>query len=231
MDKKIIEQEKLYLENTIKEIDSIREIDMKKIKSNENSIAKFKNYFAENYYDIKTDSDELAEVNLQIENLEQQNLSLEKEDRRLLKQRKNPYFGRFDFKTAQDTAPKPYYIGLGLVQNGENENLVYDWRADICSLYYDDVSGKASYLCPEGEIKGELSLKRQFKIEKGAIKYFIDNQMVIDDDILMEQLSKNATSKMHDIVSTIQKEQNILIRADDFENTIVQGVAGSGKHQ
>lgn len=229
MDKKIIEQEKLYLENTIKEIDSIREIDRKKIKSNENSIAKFKNYFAENYYDIKTDSDELAEVNLQIENLEQQNLSLEKEDRRLLKQRKNPYFGRFDFKTAQDTAPKPYYIGLGLVQNGENENLVYDWRADICSLYYDDVSGKASYLCPEGEIKGELSLKRQFKIEKGAIKYFIDNQMVIDDDILMEQLSKNATSKMHDIVSTIQKEQNILIRADDFENTIVQGVAGSGK--
>ena len=74
-----------------------------------------------------------------------------------------------------------------------------------------------------------MSLKRQFKIENGTLKYYFDSNLVIDDNILMEELSKNSTTKMHDIVSTIQKEQNVLIRSNDLHNLIVQGVAGSGK--
>ena len=115
------------------------------------------------------------------------------------------------------------------MQDSENKNLVYDWRSDICSLYYEDKLGKNSYTCPDGKIDGDVSLKRQYKIEDGKLNYYIDSNMIIDDDILMEQLSKNASSKMHEIASTIQKEQNILIRNEKFENTIVQGVAGSGK--
>lgn len=236
MDKKTFEFERSYLESVSSEIDKLKARDSRKIKQNEESIQSFKKYFADNYYDIRhgngkefVGEDEFANVNITIENFEQQNSSLKTELSRLSKQKKNPYFGRFDFKSKEESKSSPYYIGLGLIQNNEKQNLVYDWRADICSLYYDDKIGATSYKCLDGEISGEVELKRQYKIENGKLKYYIDSNMVIDDEILMEQLSQNATSKMHEIVSTIQKEQNVLIRADDFENTIVQGVAGSGK--
>lgn len=231
MDKKTLETERIYLENVNKEIDNLKATNSKKLKKNASEIENFKKYFAENYYDIQAGAgtDEFANINLSIENLETQNTNLTRENARLTKQKKNPYFGRFDFQEKTEKSPSEYYIGLGLVQNKEKQNLVYDWRADICSLYYDDKVGKTSYTCPDGEISGQVSLKRQYKIENGKLKYYIDSHMVIDDEILMEQLSQNSSNKMHDIVSTIQKEQNTLIRDENFENTIVQGVAGSGK--
>lgn len=229
MDKKTLEEEKSYLLNVQNEIDRTKADNQKLYKQNLKTISNFKKYFVDNYYDIKVDGDELAEINLQIENFEQQNNNIQKLVSRLTKQKKNPYFGRFDFKTADDDQARQYYIGLGFLQDSENKNLVYDWRSDICSLYYEDKLGKNSYTCQDGKIDGDVSLKRQYKIEDGKLNYYIDSNMVIDDDILMEQLSKNASSKMHEIASTIQKEQNILIRNEKFENTIVQGVAGSGK--
>ena len=226
MKKEIKEQEKEYLEKVLEQISHTTADNQTLIKENKNKIKKSKTFFAENFYDFE--NDDLANINIQIESLEKQNDNLEKETKRLTKQKQSPYFGRFDFKASDESEADKYYIGLGLIQDG-NKNLVYDWRADICSLYYDDNFGKVAYSCSDGEIEGEISLKRQYKIEKGNLQYFIDSNMIIDDEILMEQLSKNATSKMHDIVSTIQKEQNVLIRADDFQNKIVQGVAGSGK--
>ncbi len=228
MDKKILEKEKGYLKLVFDKIDILKAKNSKLIKSNQEKIRQQKNYFAENFYEINNGNDELADVNLQIENLENQNDLFSKEIKRLTKQSTNPYFGRFDFKEKSQTQEKPYYVGLGIVQDND-DILVHDWRADICSLYYDDHIGKNSYSCQEGNIEGAVTLKRQFKIENKALSYYIDSNLVIDDDILMETLSKNASSKMHEIVSTIQKEQNVLIRAEDFENTIVQGVAGSGK--
>lgn len=229
MEETILEDERKYLKNVLKTIDSTTVKNSKKIKENTNEIQKQKSYFSQHYYDIKKDGDEIAEVNIEIENLEHQNEILKKNNERLKKQKKHAYFGRFDFKEDGQKISQPFYIGLGGIQTPEQNNLVYDWRADICSLYYDDKFGKTSYKCGDGEISGQLNLKRQYKIENDNLQYYIDNKLVIDDDILMEQLSKNATSKMHEIVSTIQKEQNTLIRSDDFSNTIVQGVAGSGK--
>lgn len=229
MNKNTLENEKQYLCEVQKEIERLKVENNKKYKLNLATIENFKKYFAENYYEIKKDGDELSEINVQIENFEQQNNDIKKILSRFVKQKKNPYFGRFDFKADGDDETKKYYIGLGLLQNAEKENLVYDWRSDICSLYYEDKLGKNYYLCPDGKINGNIDLKRQYKIENGELKYYIDSNMVIDDDILMEQLSQNASSKMHEIASTIQKEQNILIRNEKFENTIVQGVAGSGK--
>ncbi|MGN1201212.1 MAG: HelD family protein [Candidatus Caccovivens sp.] len=229
MDKKILFEEKQYLETVENKIKQLKDSSHKKIKSNNDSIANLKKYFTNYFYEIKTGADELADINTSIEHFEQSNLNLKNDIERLNKQMSIPYFGRFDFKSTEDNSPKNYYIGLGLIQDEDKNNFVYDWRADICSLYYDDKIGKTSYECPDGQIKGEVSLKRQYKIENGELSYYIDSTMIIDDDILMEQLSKNSTSKMHEIVSTIQKEQNVLIRADDFSNTIVQGVAGSGK--
>lgn len=235
MNKKILAQEKEYLETVKEKIDFLKEDDKKRIKNNEKSISTLKKVFSDSFYDLHTgdskefgNEDEFATINAQIEHLEIQKEALNKEISRLSKQKSNPYFGRFDFQSANEKTPQKYYIGVGLIQNNDI-NYVYDWRADICSLYYEDQFGQTSYACPDGEIKGNLSLKRQYKIENGNLNYYIDSNMIIDDEILMEQLSKNATSKMHDIVSTIQKEQNSLIRSEDFKNIIVQGVAGSGK--
>ncbi len=226
MDKEVLEQEKKVLESVLKVIDKKHSLNLRNIERNKEEIQKAKKYFTTYYYEVT--KDELANVNQQIENIEQQNILLSKNNERLAKQKKNAYFGRFDFKENGQENAQPFYIGLGAIQD-DNQNLVYDWRADICSLYYDDTLGKTSYSCQDGVVEGDLKLKRQFKIENGELSYYIDSKMLIDDDILMEQLSQNATSKMHEIASTIQKEQNVLIRSDDFSNTIVQGVAGSGK--
>lgn len=229
MEKKVLQEEKEYLKKVESEIETLQTASVDGIKENKQEIERQKKYFASIFYD-GDNSDELANINIQIENLEQNNDRLEKLSNRLKKQKKNPYFGRFDFKAENEKEFKPYYIGIGHIQNNEeNKFYVYDWRADISSLYYDDVKGKVSYTCPTGDISGNLSLKRQYKIENGVLKYYIDSSLVIDDNILMEELSKNSTAKMHDIVSTIQKEQNVLIRSNDLRNLIVQGVAGSGK--
>lgn len=229
MNNKILEKEKKYLSAVQKNIDENYEKSQITYIGNLKQIQNYKKYFAENFYEINKDGGEIAEINVQIESLEQNNLTLTKLANRLKKQKKAPFFGKFEFKADGEREPKSYYIGIGHLQNSEHVNMVYDWRADISSLYYDDVLGRTSYTCPEGEIKGELSLKRQFKIEQGVMKYYIDSNLVIDDNILMEELSKNSSAKMHDIVSTIQKEQNTLIRENELKNVIVQGVAGSGK--
>ena len=238
MDKKTLEIEKDYLESTEKQIDASKAVFSKKIKDNTKSIADLKQYFADNYYDIRTGrgkefagEDEFANINITIEGFEKQNDDLSIKIAQLTRQKKTPYFGRFDFKADDEEKTNTFYIGLGSIRDNENKNIVYDWRADVCTLYYDNKFGKTYYLTNDEETKinGQLSLKRQYKIENGVLKYYFDSNMVIDDDILMEQLSKNTTSKMHEIVSTIQQEQNVLIRDTNFENIIVQGVAGSGK--
>ena len=136
------------------------------------------------------------------------------------------YFGRIDFKLPDETIN--VYIGLyGL--NNENENYIFDWRAPISSLFYDYTMGKASYEAPMGMVVGEITLRRQYKIEKGKLKRIVENDINIDDEVLQEVLSSHSTDKMKNIVTTIQKEQNQIIRNTKDKYLIVQGIAGSGK--
>ena len=107
--------------------------------------------------------------------------------------------------------------------------LVYDWRAPICSLFYDFETGPAFYLCPAGRISGQLTLKRQYRIEGGRLIYFFDSSLAIGDEILQEILASNAAAKLRNIVSTIQKEQNAAIRNETSRLLAIQGAAGSGK--
>ncbi len=140
-----------------------------------------------------------------------------------------PYFARVDFKEEEEEI-ESIYIGLStLFKEDTQDIMVYDWRAPISSIYYDYELGKASYLCENGKIEGDISLKRQFKILNSKLKYMFDSNIKIDDEILQEILSKNSDTKMKSIVTTIQKEQNKVIRDDKNQLLIVQGAAGSGK--
>src|SRR5665647_1750872 len=106
---------------------------------------------------------------------------------------------------------------------------VYDWRAPISSIFYRYELGKAMYDTPIGICHGDVSLKRQYQIRNSKLKYFFDCSVRITDEILQEVLSHNTSAKMKNIIETIQKEQDVIIRDKDHELLIVQGVAGSGK--
>ena len=140
---------------------------------------------------------------------------------------KSPYFGRIDFK--EKTRKTKVYVGLSSVSDEEYNNYVYDWRAPISSLYYDYETGKAKYTSPDGIVEGFIDLKRQYKIENSKLKYAFDSTVSIQDEMLKDALSNNTSEKMKDIVTTIQKEQNEVIRNTKFDNLIVEGAAGSGK--
>ncbi len=141
----------------------------------------------------------------------------------------SPYFARFDFKEDGEDVEK-VYIGYHNAMNDDTyEVLVYDWRTPIASLFYNHEVGPASYKAPCGEIEGEVLLKRQYEIEKGKLKFFFDSSIAITDDMLRQTLGQNTSQKMQNIVETIQKEQNKIIRDEENDVLIVQGAAGSGK--
>lgn len=141
----------------------------------------------------------------------------------------SPYFGRIDFLEKGDKKAEKCYIGISNLIDDNYDILIYDWRAPVSSMFYDWEIGEASYECPEGIINGKLILKRQYKISDGKIKYMFDSNLTIDDEVLQDILSKSTDSKMNTIVTTIQREQNRVIRNEEYKNLIVQGPAGSGK--
>lgn len=141
----------------------------------------------------------------------------------------SPYFARMDFIEKGEEKAGKCYIGISNLINDDFDFLVYDWRAPISSMFYDYEIGEAEFKCPEGTVKGNLTLKRQYKINNGKIDYMFDSNLKIDDEVLQDILSKSTDSKMKTIVTTIQREQNKVIRNEEYKNLIVQGPAGSGK--
>lgn len=139
-----------------------------------------------------------------------------------------PYFARIDFDN-ENGVEDICYIGKVGVSNYDNEIVVVDWRAPISSLYYDSIIGKTSYKVNGDSINGNLKLKRQYNIENKQLIGFFDVDTVSNDDLLKPYLSINADARTKNIVATIQKEQNDIIRSDFSKNLIIQGVAGSGK--
>ncbi|MEC0142339.1 RNA polymerase recycling motor HelD, partial [Paenibacillus alginolyticus] len=141
-----------------------------------------------------------------------------------------PYFSRIDFKESGEQEREKIYIGLtSFIDAKTDEILIYDWRAPIASLFYDYPPGPATYRTPEMDVSGELMLKRQYIIKAGVLQDVFDTGISIGDEMLQQMLSRSADEKMHSIVTTIQREQNQIIRDDRHKVLVVQGAAGSGK--
>jgi DNA helicase-2/ATP-dependent DNA helicase PcrA len=148
--------------------------------------------------------------------------------RTLIAMRDSPYFGRTDLLFDGENGSFSVYIGRGAVGEG-SERLVYDWRAPICSVYYEYPLGPCSYTSPNGDVQAELTLKRQYKIARGELIYAVDTDMKIDDELLLEALASPSNSRLKAIISSIQKEQYDAIRHGAARNLLVTGPAGSGK--
>jgi DNA helicase-2/ATP-dependent DNA helicase PcrA len=152
------------------------------------------------------------------------------EIRNLMSARSKPYFARIDFlEKGRDSAERLYIGKMSLIRDEDQKLIITDWRAPVANLYYEGRLGNASYDCPDGNIEGTLQLKRQFSIDNGELKEIFDIDITTNDELLQSCLGANADNRLKDIVTTIQAEQNAVIRADMWRPLIVQGAAGSGK--
>lgn len=141
-----------------------------------------------------------------------------------------PYFGRIDFREEDSSDLEPVYIGISTLRDQSGENfLIYDWRAPVSSVYYDYQPGPAKYDTPGGTIEGTLEKKWQYLIRRGELQSMFDTSLTIGDEILQQVLGQGTDKHMHNIVATIQQDQNRIIRHDLGRLLIVHGAAGSGK--
>lgn len=148
---------------------------------------------------------------------------------RLARSRLSPYFTRVDFVPVGG-APETHYIGrTGVLDTRTLEAAVIDWRAPVANLYYSGQLGAVSYEAPDGRVEGELRLKRQLTVKDGRLEAIFDTDLVSRDQFLQSVLGAMASDRLKEIVTTIQAEQNYVIRYPLGSSLIVQGVAGSGK--
>lgn len=141
-----------------------------------------------------------------------------------------PYFGRIDYTDLSMDQNEQVYIGKNGVFKNRTEILIADWRAPISTVYYENELGTGEYgLADEKPISIDLHLKRTYDVENGILKGYYDSDVASNDALLVQYLSRNKDAVLGEIIATIQKEQNEIIRKSPFANIIVQGVAGSGK--
>lgn len=221
-------QEKEYLKQIISFLKKVIGNTDASVKDHVDTLAEYKDYIWSNK-DI--DPHEIRSMRESILNHFALGESVINKHKRLTKILAIPYFGRIDFlEKKENSKVMPIYIGIHTFYDPESRaTLIHDWRAPVSSMFYDHELGKAVYRSPSGEIKGVISLKRQYRIRGGKMEFMIESALTVHDDILQKELSSNADDKMKNIVATIQREQNRIIRNEDIRTLIIQGVAGSGK--
>ena len=221
-------QEKEYLKQIISFLKKVIGNTDASVKDHVDTLAEYKDYIWSNK-DI--DPHEIRSMRESILNHFAMGESVINKHKRLTKILAIPYFGRIDFlEKKENSKVMPIYIGIHTFYDPESRaTLIHDWRAPVSSMFYDHELGEAGYRSPSGEIKGVISLKRQYRIRGGKMEFMIKSALTVHDDILQKELSSNVDDKMKNIVATIQREQNQIIRNEDIRTLIIQGVAGSGK--
>lgn len=211
------------LKNRIREVNET-------IQTVQKDIAGMNEYYWENYTEMDQYGYEnfdnqqalLAQVGANQENL--------KYRQRLKRMLDAPFFGSVEFLYDGDDIPEEFYIGIGnFSEKRGGVPLIYDWRAPVSSLFYDYDKGEASYEAPAGILEGEILSKWQYKIRGGRMLYEFESDVKIDDEILKQELGANSDIQLKNIVRTIQKEQNAIIRNTKDKILAIQGAAGSGK--
>ncbi len=187
---------------------------------------------------MREDIDEMLEHfhddNPEVINLLENTITLHDHMKRALerneKAMRKPYFGRIVFYDESVNKEESLYIGRGGIAKDTTHWMVVDWRAPVANAYYENGLGKCSYQAPGNkQIPIDLKLKRTYEIEDGKLREYFDTEVIANDDLLTKYLAKNKQAVLGEIIATIQKEQNDIIRKSPYHNIIVQGVAGSGK--
>lgn len=222
------------MEQFLKEItdclqQKIKELD-EDLSAGQQEIKNMHEYYWENY----TEMDEYGYENYDNQQalLHQVHANEEKlsKRKRLTKMLESPFFGRVDFRYDGEEESETFYIGIGnFAPRTGMRPLIYDWRAPVSGLFYDYDRGPAAYDAPGGRMEGEITSKWQYKIKSGHMIYGFESDTKIDDEILKQELGSGGDVQLKNIVRTIQKEQNAIIRNTEDRILAIQGAAGSGK--
>lgn len=223
---KELDKEKKILKLTTNLLNDTLEELKKEVKVGEEDLTEFKKVVWDDSHSF--DEGDIQQARLLTASEEGKVFQKEQYYKRLCRIKNKPYFGSIVF-VDEDGDINNIYISLTYLKDKELNNILYDWRSPICSLFYDYETGPCSYQAPGGVISGDLKRKRQYKIEDNLLQGVFDNSLNIDDEILQEVLSTESSEKMKNVVNTIQQEQNKVIRNLEDEVLIVQGIAGSGK--
>lgn len=225
-------EEQVHLAETLDLIQNQMESELETASVQKEEMIAFRREMYEETTHYSRDFTRLTEMNQYLSEVKNQTESYANTAERVERYKRmldSPYFGRFDFQEEGFDREK-IYIGLYNVIDTKTQDVwVYDWRAPISSVFYRYELGEVKYQAPVGEITGEVFLKRQYKIKRSKLKYFINSSIRITDEALQEILSRNSSTTMRQIVETLQKEQDEIIRDTENDVLIVQGVAGSGK--
>lgn len=218
-EEKILKKVQVLLEETILSL-------KKDVHQEEENLVEFKKMMWENSNSF--DDGEFQQVMAATSQEAEKALVKQQYFKKLWQIKNKPYFASIVFKDDQNKIWN-IYISLTYLKDEELNNILYDWRSPICSLFYDYETGPCEYVAPGGIYKGELKRKRQYKIEDNKLLGVFDNSLNIDDEVLQDILATESSERMRNVVNTIQQEQNKVIRNLEDDNLIVQGIAGSGK--
>ncbi|MDO5540858.1 MAG: AAA family ATPase [Eubacteriales bacterium] len=225
-----MKSERQYLSYVTGEVHARLEQLKEKMGENAKDLESMNDYFWENYAEFDEYGYEMYDNKMALKTRLTQQEEYVKDKARYEKMLDAPYFGRVDFCYEDEQEAETYYIGVGnLARERAAQPIVFDWRAPVSGLFYDYDKGPAQFEAPAGIFAGEITRKRQYKIRGGELIYMLETDMNIDDEILQQALSEHADSKLKSIVTTIQKEQNAIIRDAGHKIMVVQGCAGSGK--
>jgi DNA helicase IV len=226
------DQEEDYFDRVELELDYSISVTSARIELGEESVKEQKKYMRDSHGDMDDEEflQNMQSVNNDLATITRACHSLEIYNH----QKKNPYFGKIAFRYDDDDEELPVYVGMsGYSSDMDGQQIIYDWRAPVSSMYYSFEKGQASYKVAndidEEEFTGEILEKKQFVISDGRFRDVVDTDSNINDVILLEALGSNSNTKMKSVVATIQKEQNEIIRDRSAYNLIVDGRAGSGK--
>jgi DNA helicase IV len=128
------------------------------------------------------------------------------------------FFGRID----------EWYIGRRHIEDDNHDPVVVDWRAPIAAPFY-----RATSVDPLG-----VAFRRRFTLDDGDIVAYLDEHLDDPDegevaggipDPVLAEIGAERSGEMREIVSTIQAEQDVVIRSPIDQVLVVQGGPGTGK--
>lgn len=222
-----LNSENIYLQNTVEKIQTLLDSYVTSSEEQNKDIIKHRKFLWDNRNEL--DEIEINENCSQVALNEKIHSQKNNKIRTLERQLNSPYFARLDFKEDDEEADS-FYIGLSTIEDRDNFDIyVFDWRSPVANMFYDFESGPAYYDAPQRRVTGEIEFTRQYNIKNNKIVFMHNSNESLCDDALNSMLSGNATDKMKNIVASIQREQNDIIRSDDSKVLFIQGAAGSGK--
>ena len=222
-----LNSENIYLQNTVEKIQTLLDSYVTSSEEQNKDIIKHRKFLWDNRNEL--DEIEINENCSQVALNEKIHSQKNNKIRTLERQLNSPYFARLDFKEEDEEADS-FYIGLSTIEDRDNFDIyVFDWRSPVANMFYDFESGPAYYDAPQRRVTGEIEFTRQYNIKNNKIVFMHNSNESLCDDALNSMLSGNATDKMKNIVASIQREQNDIIRSDDSKVLFIQGAAGSGK--